>query len=172
VSQNRDDLYRQATADFGDALDRLVRAYELDSDKRRDLLQEIHLALWRSFERFEERCSLRTWVYRVAHNIAASHVIRQRRKNMGLFCLEEVESMPDPGGGRRDTPDRVDLERLLQLIHQLSPPDREIMLLYLEGLDAQTIGDIMAMSAVNVRSKIHRIKAVLARRFLAGGPES
>jgi RNA polymerase sigma-70 factor (ECF subfamily) len=88
------------------------------------------------------------------------------------LSLEEIESMPNPDGSRRDTPDRVDLERLLQLIHQLSPPDREIMLLYLEGLDAPMIGDIMEMSAVNVRSKIHRIKEVLARRFLAGGPES
>src|SRR5258706_13113309 len=80
VSQNQDDLYRQATDGYGDALGRLVRAYERDSDKRRDLLQETHLALWRSFERFEARCSLRAWIYRVAHNIAISHVIRQRRK--------------------------------------------------------------------------------------------
>jgi len=30
-------------------------------------------------------------------------------------------------------------------------------------------GEIMEMSAVNVRSKIHRIKTVLARRFHGGG---
>jgi RNA polymerase sigma-70 factor (ECF subfamily) len=168
VSQNQDDLYRQASADFGDALDRLVRAYELDADKRRDLLQEIHLTLWRSFEKFEKRCSLRTWVYRIAHNVATSHVIRQQRSNRRLSSLEEIESMPDHTGGRRDTHDPLDLERLLQLIHQLSPPDREIMLLYLEDLDSGTIGEIMDISAVNVRSKIHRIKAILTRRFLAG----
>ena len=171
MSQSQDDLFQQATADFGDALDRLVRAYELDSEKRRDLLQEIHLALWRSFERFEERCSLRTWVYRIAHNIATSHVIRQRRKSLQLLSLEQLDSLPQQAG-RRDTHDRLDLERLLQLIHRLNPPDRELMLLYLEGLDATMIGEIMEMSAVNVRSKIHRIKAILARRFLAGGHAS
>ena len=171
MSQSQDDLFQQATADFGDALDRLVRAYELDSEKRRDLLQEIHLALWRSFERFEERCSLRTWVYRIAHNIAASHVIRQRRKSLQLLSLEQLDSLPQQAG-RRDTHDRLDLERLLHLIHRLNPPERELMLLYLEGLDATMIGEIMEMSAVNVRSKIHRIKAILARRFLAGGQAS
>ena len=167
MSQNQDDLYRQATVDFGNALDRLVRAYELDTDKRRDLLQEIHLALWRSFEKFEARCSLRTWVYRIAHNVATSHVIRQQRSNGRLSSLEEIESMADHTD-LRDAHDHLDLERLLQLIHQLSPPDREIMLLYLEDLDSGTIGEIMNMSAVNVRSKIHRIKAILTRRFLAG----
>ena len=168
MSQNQDDLYRQATADFGNALDRLVRAYELDADKRRDLLQEIHLSLWRSFEKFEARCSLRTWVYRIAHNVAASHVIRQQRNNGRLSSLEEIESRADHTSGLRDAHDHLDLERLLQLIHQLSPPDREIMLLYLEGLDSGAIGEIMDISAVNARSKIHRIKAILTRRFFAG----
>ena len=168
MSQNQDELYQQTTAVFGDALDRLVRAYELDTDKRRDLLQEIHLALWRSFEKFEARCSLRTWVYRIAHNVATSHVIRQQRNNHRLSSLEGIESMADHTSGFADAHDHLNLERLLQLIHQLSPPDREIMLLYLEDLDSGTIGEIMNISAVNVRSKIHRIKAILTRRFLAG----
>jgi len=167
VSQSRDDLYQQATATYGDALDRLVQAYELDSEKRRDLLQEIHLALWRSFEKFEGRCSLRTWVYRIAHNIATSHVIRQHRANSRLVSLEEIDTIAQQSDAH--AADRLDLERLLQLIHQLNPPDRELMLLYLEDLDAGAIGEIMGISAVNVRSKIHRIKTLLGRRFHDGG---
>ena len=167
MSHSQDDLYQQATAAYGDAIDRLVRAYELDFEKRRDLLQEIHLALWRSFETFEARCSLRTWVYRIAHNIAVSHVIRQRRANSQLRSLEEIDSVSQQSG--RHSNDRADLERLLRLIHRLHPPDREIMLLYLEDLDAAAIGEIMGLSAVNVRSKIHRIKTILGRRLHAGG---
>ena len=167
MSQSRDDLYQQATSTYGDPLDRLVRAYELDSEKRRDLLQEIHLALWRSFEKFEGRCSLRTWVYRLAHNVATSHVIRQHRANSRLVSLEEIDTIAQQSDAH--AADRLDLERLLQLIHQLNPPDRELMLLYLEDLDAGAIGEIMGISAVNVRSKIHRIKTLLGRRFHAGG---
>jgi len=83
--------------------------------------------------------------------------------------LEEIDSVPRPGDSVRDAHERMDIERLLRLIHQLKPPDREIMLLYLEDLDAAAIGEIMDMSAVNVRSKIHRIKTVLARGFDTGG---
>ncbi len=170
MRESQDDLYEQAAAAYGNALGRLVRAYELDPERRRDLLQEIHLALWRSFEKFEARCSVRTWVYRVAHNIATSYVIRQRRaKSELLLSLEEIDSVPRPGDSVRDAHERMDIERLLRLIHQLKPPDREIMLLYLEDLDAAAIGEIMEMSAVNVRSKIHRIKTVLARGFDTGG---
>ena len=155
---------------YGEALDRLVRAYELDADKRRDLFQEIHLALWRSFEQFEARCSVRTWMYRVAHNTAASYVMRQRRSNSRLLSLEDLDTMPEsvvPSGP--DSNDRMALHRLLELIHQLRPPDRELMLLYLEDVDAATMGEIMGISAGNVRVQIHRIKAILARRFHAGG---
>ena len=76
----QDDLYREAAETYGAALERLARAYEADAEVRRDLLQEIHIALWQSFEGFDGRCSLRTWVYRVAHNTAISHVVLQRRR--------------------------------------------------------------------------------------------
>jgi RNA polymerase sigma-70 factor (ECF subfamily) len=155
---------------YSGALERLVRAYEFDTDKRRDLLQEIHLALWRSFEKFEGRSSLRTWVYRVAHNTAASYVIRQQRANsQGLVALEDIDAAPDPQDHGQNITDRMALERLLELIHRLKPPDRQVMLLYLEDLDAAAIGEIMGISAGNVRVQIHRIKTILARRFHAGG---
>jgi RNA polymerase sigma-70 factor (ECF subfamily) len=174
VSRSQDDLYTQAIEAYGAALHRLVRAYELDTDKRRDLLQEIHLALWRSLEKFEGRCSLRTWVYRVAHNTAASYDIRQRRTNSHvLLALEDIDdndSAPDPAGGwAGNSTDQMALERLLELIYKLKPPDRQLMLLYLEDLDAATIGEITGISAGNVRVQIHRIKAILARRFHSGG---
>src|ERR1044071_3147865 len=86
-------LYKEAAETYAAALQRLVRAYEADADKRRDLLQDIHLALWLSLEKYEARCSLRTWVYRVAHNTATSYVIRQRRTNSReLLTLEQIEA--------------------------------------------------------------------------------
>ena len=69
------DLYSEVAETYGGALERLARAYEPDADKRRDLLQEIHVAVWRSLVRFDRRCSVRTCVYRVTRNVATSHVI-------------------------------------------------------------------------------------------------
>jgi RNA polymerase sigma-70 factor (ECF subfamily) len=170
AESSRDDLYRQAAAGFGDALDRLARAYEADADTRRDLLQEIHFALWRSFGGFDGRCSLRTWVYRVAHNAAASHVIRQRRANAAVLVgLEEIEAAPDPNDGPLAAGRREALERLLALIRQLKPLDLQIIFSYLEGLDAASIGEITGLSPGNVATKIHRIKTILTRQFHAGG---
>src|SRR5271165_682439 len=90
----QDSQYEQAASEYGAALSRLARGYEADPEKRRDLLQEVHLALWRSLEGFSGLCSLRTWVYRVAHNTATSYAIAQRRSRPQiLLSLEEVEPL-------------------------------------------------------------------------------
>jgi RNA polymerase sigma-70 factor (ECF subfamily) len=158
-------LYREAAAGYGAALDRLASAYEANPEERRDLLQDIHVGLWRSFAAFDGRCSLRTWVYRVAHNIATSHVIRQKRKNSVLVTLEAIEAMPDV---QDDYDQRANVERLLALVQRLKPLDRQMTLLYLEGMDAGSIGEVMGVSAGSVATKIHRIKSILARRFHGG----
>ena len=165
----QDALYQEAAATYGTALDRLARAYEADPDKRRDLSQEIHLALWRSFAGWKGQCSLRTWVYWVAHNVAASHVIQQRRaKAQVLMSIEELEHLPDPSVNR-SADIRHALERLLGLVQSLKPLDRQVILSYLEGMDAASIGEIVGLSPGNVATKIHRIKHILARWFQEGG---
>ena len=84
------------------------------------------------------------------------------------MSFEEIEAMPDQSDHQRDAEDRLALERLLQLIHRLKPLDRELMLLYLEDMDAASIGEIMGLSSGNVRIQIHRIKNILDRRFHGG----
>ena len=165
----QDDLYERAAAEYAAALGRLARGYEADPDKRRDLLQEIHLALWRSFERFRADCSLRTWVYRVAHNTAISWVTRQKRdRSQMLVSLEEVEMIPVPPDADR----RLALERLTHLVQRLKPEDREVILAYLEGMEAAEIGELTGLSARNVATKVHRIKNLLARSFHEAGHDA
>jgi len=167
---SQDDVYEEAALSFGAALERLTRAYEANPDHRRDLLQEIHIALWRSLSTFDRRCSLRTWVYRVAHNVGASHVARQyRTRPESLVDLEELENVPDPRGGDAIADRSVALNRLLEMIQRLKPLDRDVILSYLEGLEADEIGEITGLSARNVATKIHRIKNILARFYNQGG---
>lgn len=166
-------LYEEAAQNYGAALERLARAYEADADLRRDLLQEIHVALWRSFGGFDGRCSLRTWIYRVAHNVGASHVLRWRRvRGQELVGLEELEDLPDTNGALQAADRSHALDRLLELIQRLKPLDRHVILSYLEGLDAVSIGEITGLSAGNVATKTHRIKNMLARQFQQGVRQS
>src|SRR5262249_35386236 len=121
--------------------------------------------LWQSFENFEGRCSLKTWVYRVAHNTATSVVIRRKMRAPAFVDLEVVEaSLQDES----DQVHQAKLDHVWALIQKLKPQDKQVMLLYLEGMDSASIGEVTGFSPGNVATKIHRIKNLLSRRFHQG----
>ena len=164
----QDERYARAVKTVGPALERLSRAFEADPDLQRDLLQDIHFAIWRSFARYDGRCSENTWVYRVAHNVAASHIVgRTRARVRSMATLEELANRPDPGQADPEaaTSEHQALGRLTGLVHALDPPDRQVVVLYLEGVDSSAIGEICGLSPGAVTTKVHRLKALLASRF-------
>jgi RNA polymerase sigma-70 factor, ECF subfamily len=161
--QARDELYVRIAAEFGAPLRRLTRAYELDEELRRDLFQDIQVELWNSLAKFEGACSLRTWAFRVAHNVGAKHILRQtRRRARHHVSLEEAADLPSIADEASRAEKHSLLDATLDLIHRLRAPDRQIMLLYLEDLDAQAIGEVVGLTPGNVATKIHRIKQLLS----------
>jgi RNA polymerase sigma-70 factor (ECF subfamily) len=107
--------------------------------------------------------------YRVAHHVAASHVIRERRTFLTLVSLEELETLPDIDQGQLAAEQRMNLERLSMLIRRLKPLDRQVIVCWLEDMDAASIGEITGLSPGNVAMRIHRIKNILMRWFHEGG---
>ncbi|MGE0530817.1 MAG: RNA polymerase sigma factor [Hyphomonadaceae bacterium] len=162
---DQDARYLAAAAEHGGAMQRLASATEANPERRRDLLQDMHVALWRSFASYDERCSLRTWVYRVAHNVAASHVDRERRSRAPLVTLDEIEHMPSCENISSEVEESQAVARLNAIIRQLGQPDRQIITLYLEGLDAKSISDVTGLSAGAIATRVSRLKTQLARMF-------
>jgi RNA polymerase sigma-70 factor (ECF subfamily) len=111
---------------------------------------------------------LRTWVYRIAHHVAASHVIRERRIFSRLLTLEQLETFPDRAEGQAAADRRVDLDRLSAMVLRLKPLDRQVIILYLEDMDAAAIAEITGLSPGNVAVRIHRIKNILSKWFHEG----
>lgn len=165
TSPDQDARYQEAAAAHGPALQRLAAAVEANPERRRDLLQDIHVALWRSFTGFDGRCAMRTWVYRVAHNVAATHVDRERRAHRGAVTIDEIGDLADARDLSADLEANEQLALLQRLIRQLKHPDREIITLYLEGLDAASIADVVGLSSGAVATRISRLKTSLARLF-------
>ena len=163
---DQDALYAAAAKAFGGAIERLARGYEADADLRRDLVQEIHAALWRSFAIFEGQCAEKSWVHRIAHNVGVTHMLTRRRaRKAQLVGLEQIAELPGADDPEHATGERSLADRLLAAIHRLQPADRQVMLLYLEDLTAAEIGEVTGLSAGAVAVRVHRIKALLANPF-------
>ena len=107
---------------------------------------------------------MRTWVYRVAHNVATSHVLRPKAHAPTLVPNVELDAMPGAVDEEHAFERQRTLDTLHELIRALRPVDRQVMLLYLEEVDAATIAEITGLSAGSVATRVHRIKQSLMQR--------
>lgn len=75
-------------AAYSGPIRRLCAAYACDAADREDLFQEVCMAVWRALPAFRGESSTRTWVYRIAHNVALSWQARDRRRRAREVPLE------------------------------------------------------------------------------------
>ena len=125
-------------------------------DEVDDLFQEVLVNLWRGFEGFEGRSNVRTWVYRVALNTCIS-LDRKRRSRPQMKLSMDINLFED-----RDT-DTQQVDMLHRRISRLRPFDRAIVLLWLEDLSYEEIGQIVGIPEKNVSVRLFRIKEQLKR---------
>lgn len=164
VPEDVDRRYTLAVEMLGGALARLAAGYESDPAERQDLVQDIHLQVWCSLKSFDGRCSLRIWVYRGAHNVAADHVGRARRRKSLTSLDQSVAEIPaDPAPSpEMEVSDKLALAQIHAMLRRLQPVDRQVMILYLEDESAATIAEVSGLSAGAVATRISRIKRLLA----------
>jgi RNA polymerase sigma-70 factor (ECF subfamily) len=144
------------------ALRRLAASYERDPSRQQDLLQEIWLAVWQALPRFRGDCSERTFVFRIAHNRAVSHVDHwQRRRTDSLDANAPlVASQPDPEHALSTEQRR---ERLQAAVQCLPIGLRQVVVLTLEGLSYAEVAEVVGITENNVAVRLTRARAALSR---------
>lgn len=118
-----------------------------------DLFQEVLVNLWAGFEKFRGEASLRSWVYRVSMNTCISYRRKKKIKTVPLNIAPDFAD--DSSQASRQT------QQLHQRIQRLEPVDRAIVLLWLENLPYEEIGQIIGTSARNIGVRLVRIKEKL-----------
>ena len=82
-----------------------------------------------------------------------------------LVALEDLEAASPARAADETVDDERAVERLATLVRSLAPLDRQVILLHLEGLEPGAIAEVTGLTSTNVTTKVHRIKALLAKRF-------
>ena len=156
-----------------------------------DMLQETLLAAWRALEHYQERDSLRAWLYRIATNRCLNALRDSRRRpreSPGLpFEVPEptrraeplwLEPYPDallegiaetsPGPeARYETKEAVTVAFVAALQH-LPPQQRAVLVLRdVLGFRAAEAADMLESSEVSVNSALQRARAALQTRLPA-----
>jgi RNA polymerase sigma factor (sigma-70 family) len=139
---------------FGGPIRRLCGAYALGAADREDLFQDIFLAVWRALPGFRGDASVRTWLYRIAHNVALTWQTRDRRRLSRETRLEDDVAVAG----------HMDLRRIAlnRAIADMNPADRSLTLLWLEGLSAAEIEAVTGVKSATVAVRLSRIRKQLS----------
>jgi len=135
--------------------------YINDEEQAKDLTQEAFIAVWQNLPTFKNQAHISTWIFRIATN----KCLRALEKSKKMIKTE----LPVNLAVVHEESQEEKLKVLYNFIAELEEIDRIIISLVLEDLPQAEIADIVGLSNVNVRVKIHRIKEKLAIKFKAHG---
>jgi RNA polymerase sigma-70 factor, ECF subfamily len=163
-----------------------------------DLTQETFLRAWRSFDEYEGRSSIKTWLFQIATH-ACIDALRQRKRLRRIlpesefapatevpkgeppgdiawlepFPDSEIEDFPDDAPGPEARYEGRQSVRLafVAAIQYLPPRQRALLLLVdVLGWSAQEAVSLIGGTAASVNSALQRARATLARRYAPSTP--
>lgn len=160
----------------------VTRRFCRNESEREDLMQEVRVAVWRALPRFRGESSLKTYIYRVAHN-RASTLARRRPKpttpmdeNGALNLVErrgyarvDGTSMMNARheGGHEDELSRAQRRHKVAVaICDLPPSLRGVLRLELRDLSDAEIAHHCGITEKNVSVRLTRARQQLRRRLV------
>lgn len=147
-------------------LRRLAGAYFDHKADQADLFQEIAVAIWQALPRFRGESSQRTWLYRIAHNVATTSAAKHRRKERTEVSIPESFDRASPSSDAERELLLEEKRRLLsESVRDLPVMDRQIILLHLEGLSYSEIEEVSGLSESAVATRLTRIRDKLKEKI-------
>jgi RNA polymerase sigma-70 factor (TIGR02960 family) len=188
-----EDAFRELTEPYRRELQ--VHIYRIigSAQDAEDLLQETFLAAWRNLRQFEERASVRTWLYRIATNRSLDALRSSRRRPEE----ERMPQMPEPTRwneptwlepyadvlldgvadeapgpeARYETKETIALAFVVGLQHL--PPQQRVVLVLRDvlGYRAGEVAEMLETSEASVNNLLRRARAAFETRLPATGRE-
>lgn len=152
--ENLENEFTRIVREHKDTIYMVCYMFSKDNAEVEDLYQEILINLWRSLPQFENRSSLKTWIWRISLNTCIS-IDRKKRRREKMPLEMDIDLYNDSD---RDT---KQIKLLHERINRLGPFDRAIILLWLENMSYEEIGAIVGISEKNVSVRLYRIKEQL-----------
>lgn len=122
-----------------------------------ELLQEVFLAAWQGSKRFRGNSSVKTWIFRIAHNQAVSWLRKNRKDQQPIITESEI---PDSITGGGASPEEFSFQnwqadQIFQALDQLSENHRAVIeLTFIHEFTQKEIAQIMKCPTGTVKSRM------------------
>ena len=133
--------------------------FSKDADEVADLFQEILINMWKGFSSFRSESSISTWIWRISLNTCINTSKRRKLETIPLDVnINPYEDVDEEG---------LQVRQLYDRINRLGLIDRSIILMWLENLSYEEIGEILGISVKNVSVKLVRIREKLRQMSIS-----
>lgn len=130
---------------------RLAYMYVKDSNDALDILQESILKAYNKLHTVKDLELLDRWIKRIIVNTAIDFI----RKNSKLVLVDEIQSVETSHYDRQ-------YEDLYEAVDTLPPELKSIIVLkYFQGYTIEEVGEILEISASQVKNKLHKALELL-----------
>lgn len=154
------DLFQQLYQQYFAIVYRICKGYfKGDADLAGDMVQEVFIKVWERHDYFKNECQVSTWIYRITVNVCLTEIRRQKNY---INRINRLDPVSESQAERME--DEIGI--LNRCIARLNEADRVLTLLILEDLSQQDIAQILGLTEVNARVRIHRLKEKLKKIYL------
>jgi RNA polymerase sigma-70 factor (ECF subfamily) len=159
TGSSREALFDDAIRLCTSLISRIALSYEADPAQRRELVQDIFLAVWLALPSFRNENSLKAFVASIAQKRSITHLTRRSREP------RKVELPPDLPSAAL-LPDELAVQNqqkqhLVESIHKLPVPQREAIVLCFEGFSYTEMAQMLGISTNAVMLRCQRAKSAL-----------
>ena len=156
---SKEQLFAEVSSSCTGLINRIALSYEADPSLRRELIQDILLAIWVALPNYRGDASIKTFAASIAQKRCISHVAKRAREP------RQVELPPDLASGA-PAPDEAALRNdqrrvLVESIQLLPVPQREAIVLCLEGFSYGEMATILGISPNAAMLRCQRAKYTL-----------
>lgn len=158
-------------SEHGGALYAMASRFCGSRDEAEDLVQEVFLSVYRSWDGFRGEASEKTWLYRIAANACQRMHRRRAGEPERIGSLEELMRFGDPlvAEPRADAEDpgskqqRAEARERIEAAIAALPEDFRVPLVLKEiaGLSVADVSAVLGLEPGTVRSRVHRARMKL-----------
>ena len=129
-----------------------------DMDMAKDLTQEVFIKIWNNLGSFRKESNITTWMYRIAVNTCLMSL-----RKMKKIPIKRVDVRDTPADHESTKEKERQFEEMYRCIQRLSPNNKAIILMELEGMPQKEIAQVMGLKHEAIRTRVHRIKNELTK---------
>ena len=142
---------------------RSVIYWMIRSESVDDLVQETFIKAWKSFSTFENKSSFRTWIYRIAHNVACDYLRKTKNKPGYTENIDELQGKEE----KYEIKDLIDRSLFL-----LDEKKREVFILYYKmEYNMSEVAALIEIPEGTVKSRLFKAREIVQKFLLENGVE-